>query len=77
MAMEIVGFIDDDINGLVLPTMKNWLDGSDFDIDKTYMLGFNVDEKGLLFRFNDHFNDADPETSYLYMTIPTGETYKF
>lgn len=30
MAMEIVGFVDDDINTVILPTMKNWLDGSDF-----------------------------------------------
>lgn len=73
MTMEVVGFIDDDINAVILPTMKNWLDGSDFDIDKTYMLGFGVDKKGLLFKFNNQFNETEAETSYLKLPIPEGK----
>lgn len=77
MAMEVVGFVDDDINAVILPTMKNWLDGSDFDIDKTYMMGFGVDENGFLYKFNDFFNEVNPEESYLKLPVPEGKPVDF
>lgn len=43
------------------------------DIDKTFMMGFGVDERGLLHRFNDHFNYNFPEVAYLHMTMPSGK----
>lgn len=75
MTMDVVGFVEDDINAVVLPAAKNWLDGSDFDIDKTYMLSFGVDGKGLLYHFNDFFEYQFAEEAYLEMPIPSGEAY--
>ena len=42
MAMEVAGFSDSDTNEVYLPSIVNILQGSDFDIDKQYILGYTV-----------------------------------
>lgn len=44
--MEVVIFSDVEENEIYLPSMVTWLEGADYDIDKTYLLGYSVDNKG-------------------------------
>lgn len=44
--MEVVIFSDVEENEIYLPSMVTWLEGADYDIDKTYLLGYSVDSKG-------------------------------
>lgn len=44
--MEVVMFSDVEANEIYLPTTITWLEGSDYDIDKTYLLGFSVANNG-------------------------------
>ena len=46
MPLEIVAFTDSDINEVYVPTNQTWLQGSDFDIDKLYILGYSVSDNG-------------------------------
>lgn len=63
MAMKIVGFTDNGLNTAYVPIKKNYLDGSDFDIDKIYMTGRSVSNNGKYNAWSPHFNYADTETS--------------
>jgi hypothetical protein len=56
MAMKIVGFTEEDVNRAYVPIKKNWLDGSDFDIDKIYMMGFSVDKNGRIQSWTNLFD---------------------
>jgi hypothetical protein len=56
MAMKIVGFIEEDVNRAYVPVRKNWLDGSDFDIDKIYMMGYSVSGNGILYNWTEKFD---------------------
>ena len=46
MDLEVVGFTDDDINSVYVPRQLTWLEGSDFDIDKLYLMGYSINKFG-------------------------------
>lgn len=46
--MEVVMFSDVEVNEIYLPPMITWLEGADYDIDKTYLLGFSVSSTGTI-----------------------------
>lgn len=46
MPLEVVAFTDSDINEVYVPTNQTWLQGSDYDIDKLYILGYSVSNNG-------------------------------
>ena len=71
MAMKIVGFTDKDVNRAYVPIKKNYLDGSDFDIDKIYMMGFSVNKNGKFQTWSDYF-DFDHFEKSLEMPFPDG-----
>lgn len=48
MALEVVAFTDSDINEVYVPTNQTWLQGSDYDIDKLYILGYSISDNGEL-----------------------------
>lgn len=62
MDLEVIDFIDSDINQVYVPRQLTWFQGSDFDIDKLYLLGFEVDNFGRiymqtdLYKYSERFN---------------------
>lgn len=46
MPLEVVAFTDSDINEVYVPTNQTWLQGSDYDIDKLYILGYSISNNG-------------------------------
>lgn len=46
--MEVVYFIEADTNQIYVPTMITWLEGSDYDIDKQYVMGYSVLDNGIV-----------------------------
>ena len=51
--VEVVIFSDVTENEIYLPTTITWLEGSDFDIDKTYLLGYTVSKNGTIHTEHD------------------------
>ena len=47
-AMEVIMWSEDDINNVYIPANICWLEGSDFDIDKQYLIGYSVEKSGRL-----------------------------
>lgn len=47
-ALEVVGFSDSETNSIYVPKMITYLEGSDFDIDKQYVMGFSITDNGKL-----------------------------
>lgn len=72
MAMKIVGFTEKNVNRAYVPIKKNWLDGSDFDIDKIYMSGFSVNRNGKLETWTNNFDFNHMELS-LELPFPDGK----
>ena len=56
--MEIVMFCDSTINEIYLPAAVTWVQGSDYDIDKQYLIGFEPSADGEIFTEygGDNFN---------------------
>ena len=48
MPMEIVGYTDSLVNDVYVPVQQFFLQGSDLDIDKVYLLGFGINKAGKL-----------------------------
>ena len=46
--MKVVGFTDDEVNNVYVNRHNFYLEGSDLDIDKTYMLGYQVNDSGII-----------------------------
>ena len=46
--MKVVGFTDDEVNNVYVNRHNFYLEGSDMDIDKTYMLGYEVNSSGIV-----------------------------
>lgn len=49
MPMEVVAFTESDINLVYVPKMQTYLEGSDYDIDKLYIMAFSVNNNGSIF----------------------------
>lgn len=56
--MEIVMFCDSTVNEIYLPASITWIQGSDYDIDKQYLIGFEPSADGEIFTEyeGDNFN---------------------
>jgi len=48
MGLHIVGFSESGVNEVYVPTVMTWLQGSDYDIDKLYMMGYELNDLGAL-----------------------------
>lgn len=47
--MRVVAFSDSELNEVFVPTNIMWLEGSDLDIDKQYILGYTVSDTGRIY----------------------------
>ena len=75
MALRLVGFSDSDTNDVYVPKSQTWLQGSDYDIDKLYILSYSIGEDGVL-RTLSNLEKELPIEQVLELPIPDGKTYK-
>lgn len=57
--MQVVTFSDSDLNEVFVPTNIMWLEGSDLDIDKQYILGYTISDSGRIFSGNMSHHKED------------------
>lgn len=48
MPCEVITFIDSTTNQVFVPSAQTWLQGSDYDIDKSYILGYSISSNGYI-----------------------------
>lgn len=71
MKMRVVGFINSGSNIAYVSHWQTWLQGSDYDIDKSYMLGNEFDDNGLYQKWSPLFDYSYLEESKK-LPFPTG-----
>ena len=55
-ALKVVGYTNDTTGKVYVPKVQTWLQGSDYDIDKLYMLSFSINSDGTLPSFSRLLN---------------------
>lgn len=75
MEMKNVGYFDTESNDAYVSVWQIFIQGSDFDIDKAYMMGYGFNKAGHLEVWNDLFNFSTKEELDIIekMPIPSGE----
>ena len=71
MKMKVVGFTNSEANIAYVTHWQTWLQGSDYDIDKSYMLGNEFDDNGLYQGWSKLFDYSNLEASKK-LPFPTG-----
>lgn len=74
-AVEVVGFTDDDVTNVYVSTMLAFLQGSDFDIDKLYIMRYGFTKDGKLATFSNLDSVFNPEKC-LDLPIPSKKKYE-
>lgn len=72
--VEIVGFTNDDVTNAYVSTMLAFLQGSDFDIDKLYIMQYGFTEDGTLATYSDLDVTFIPELT-LDLPMPKKRNY--
>lgn len=70
MAMDVVGVTDDDSNNVGVCIWQLWLQGSDLDIDKAYMLLYQLDNDGIISPWSGLFDYSSEETFNASLELP-------
>jgi hypothetical protein len=60
--MKIVGFVNSPTNVAFVPAIQLWIQGSDLDIDKAFMLGSSISDAGYYNDWSELFNYTDKTT---------------
>lgn len=71
MKMKVVGFTQSGANQAYVSHWQTWLQGSDYDIDKSYMLGNEIDDNGIYQGWSSLFDHSNIEASKK-LPFPTG-----
>lgn len=79
MQMECVGFNGVDTNYCAVSHFQAFLQGSDYDIDKSYMMGLNFDNNGIYMGWSDLFsyNSLEEINASEELPMPQGKHYQF
>lgn len=75
MPMEVVGFTSNDVNDVFVTKWQNWLQGSDFDIDKAFILGYNFDKNGRFILWSKLQKTFNEELFNRSMNFPLPDQY--
>lgn len=78
MDVRVETWVDSIMNEVYVPRALTWIQGSDYDIDKDYMMGFGLLPDGTLATLSDL--DKNPKfDSYevLLLSAPEGRTFKY
>lgn len=70
MNVEVIGFIEGNSNIVYVPSEQLWLQGSDFDIDKLFLLGFETNKHGIIESYSPFFSYNSKETLMASLTLP-------
>jgi hypothetical protein len=74
-SVKVVGFTNDDVTNVYVSTMLAFLQGSDFDIDKLYIMRYGVTDDGRIATFSNLDNIFNPEKC-LDLPVPKGRTFR-
>lgn len=77
MKMKTVGFTQVSNNRIYVSHFQSWLQGSDYDIDKAYIMGFNINRNGKFLGWSDLFNYESIETLNASCSLPMPKGAKF
>ncbi|MGE4308641.1 hypothetical protein, partial [Bacteroides sp.] len=77
MNMRIAGFIESDTNIVYVPIEQLIYQGSDYDIDKAYILGAGVNKNGVFYSWSPFFSFRSHEdfNTSLNIPFPNGKMY--
>lgn len=75
MGLELVGFTNNTTAEVYVPASQTWLQGSDYDVDKLYILGFEIGKNGKLQTFSKLQNLTDQYNSIMRISKPNGIVY--
>ena len=77
MKMKAVAFNDSDKNVVHVSHWQTWLQGSDYDIDKAYIMGYDFDSSGQYVGWSPYFNYSSIESlkASEYLPTPNGKLY--
>lgn len=77
MQMELTGFTQSSKNIVYVSHWQTWLQGSDYDIDKAYIMGFEFDDNGKFVGWSDLFNYSTEQTleASTYLPAPNKIAY--
>ena len=74
MDVEVAVYTDSEQNEVYVPRALQWIQGSDYDIDKDYMMGFGLAPDGTLPTLSDLEDDYDP-MDVLLLEAPEGKKF--
>lgn len=72
---KVVMFANIGTNECWLPRVVTWLEGSDYDIDKWYLLGLGLTSNGTIATLSDISDDIGIVNSFK-LPVPNGKTYR-
>ena len=77
MQMRCVGFTGTDTNQCFVSHWQTWLQGSDYDIDKAYIMGHSFDDNGVYIGWSNLFNYSSLEAlkASEQLPMPSGRRY--
>lgn len=77
MQMKCVGYTGITTNTCYVSHWQTWLQGSDYDIDKAYLMGYSLDANGIYIGWSNMFNYDTLETlkASEELPMPTGRKY--
>lgn len=77
MSMKTVAYMHDNENSVYVSHWQLWLQGSDYDIDKLYMMTFDI-KNGIFAGWSPYFDMSTLDTVHnsLSLPAPTGLTYE-
>ena len=70
MPMKCVGWIEGTNNSAYVSYIQTWLQGSDYDIDKAYIMGQSFTENGLYIGWSSLFDYSSIKTLQASKTLP-------
>ena len=82
MGLKLVDFTNSKVNEVYVPAVQTWLEGSDYDIDKLYIMGMELNGKGRIPTNSKLQNDLEANLSdaqldeILNLSPATGVTYQ-
>ena len=77
MKMKLVGYIPISGNECMVSHWQTFLQGSDYDIDKAYLMGFEFDNNGKFLGWSPLFNYKNLKTLEMSLTLPTPSGIQF
>ena len=75
MPMRVVAFTDSRMNDVYVAKANTWLEGSDFDIDKLYILGYSLDSSGR-FQTTSNLQQYLTPKEVVRLPQPDGRTFR-